>query len=178
MYWQHIKAYRLCNCQRNLALRKGAHGSCCNAFGKLVNPVLSSCRVRLKLTKPTSAVRKNKHEHKKLKASRGAVGKAPVLGMRERGGRVKAMPVATTDKKNLHDTIKRNAEAGAVVFTDEHRGYLGLADYQHSAVKHPAKEFVNGMAHTNRIESVWVVLKRRHDDTYHHNEHETFASLC
>jgi transposase-like protein len=35
----------------------------------------------------------NKHEGKKLKAGRGAVGKAAVLGMRERGGRTVAMPV-------------------------------------------------------------------------------------
>lgn len=34
-----------------------------------------------------------KHEWKKLKAGRGAVGKAAVLGMRERGGRTVAMPV-------------------------------------------------------------------------------------
>ena len=33
---------------------------------------------------------KNKHEHKKLKAGRGAVGKVAVVGMKERGGRVVA----------------------------------------------------------------------------------------
>src|ERR1700691_5589572 len=32
----------------------------------------------------------NKHEHKKLHAGRGTVGKTPVLGMRERGGRTVA----------------------------------------------------------------------------------------
>ena len=36
----------------------------------------------------------NKHANKKLRAGRGAVGKTPVLGMKERGGRVKAMPIA------------------------------------------------------------------------------------
>ena len=39
----------------------------------------------------------NKHEHKKLKAGRGAVGKTAVLGMRERGGRTKGMKLASTD---------------------------------------------------------------------------------
>src|ERR1700681_1957763 len=33
----------------------------------------------------------NKHEGDKLKQGRGSVGKTPVLGMRERGGRTKAM---------------------------------------------------------------------------------------
>jgi len=37
----------------------------------------------------------NKHEADKLKSGRGGVGKAPVLGMRERGGRTKAMPIET-----------------------------------------------------------------------------------
>ena len=39
----------------------------------------------------------NKHESKKLKMGRGAVGKAAVMGLRERGGRTVAMPVANTD---------------------------------------------------------------------------------
>jgi transposase-like protein len=42
---------------------------------------------------------KNKHESKKLKAGRGPVGKTPVLGMRERGGRTVAMPIRTAIKK-------------------------------------------------------------------------------
>ena len=37
----------------------------------------------------------NKHEFKKLKAGRGTVGKTPVVGMRERGGRVKALMLQT-----------------------------------------------------------------------------------
>src|SRR6202795_4544744 len=43
----------------------------------------------------------NKHEDKKLNAGRGTVGKTPVLGMRERGGRTKAMVVPAADKKTL-----------------------------------------------------------------------------
>src|ERR1700690_2954397 len=38
-------------------------------------------------------IEKNKHESKKLKAGRGPVGKTPVLGMHERGGRTVAMPI-------------------------------------------------------------------------------------
>lgn len=36
---------------------------------------------------------KNKHKRKKLKSGRGTVGKSAVLGMRERGDRIKAMKV-------------------------------------------------------------------------------------
>ena len=33
---------------------------------------------------------------------------------------------------------------------------------------HSAKEYVNEMAHTNGIESVWAVLKRGYIGVYHH----------
>lgn len=44
---------------------------------------------------------KGKHASKKLRAGRGAVGKTAVLGMRERGGRTVAKPVANTDSNTL-----------------------------------------------------------------------------
>src|SRR5271163_1716590 len=46
-------------------------------------------------------IEKNKHESKKLKAGRGPVGKTPVLGMRERGGRTVAMPIKAADKETI-----------------------------------------------------------------------------
>lgn len=117
----------------------------------------------------TGGKERNKHASKKLHAGRGAVGKQAVVGLRERKGRVKAMPVAATDKETLRAAVRHNVKAGAVVFTDKHRGYFGLKrHYKHEAVKHSAKEFVNGMAHTNGIESIWSVLKRGHDGTFHH----------
>src|SRR5665213_1652473 len=45
----------------------------------------------------------NKHESKKLRAGRGAVGKAAVLGLRERGGNVKAVVIANTDAQTIQD---------------------------------------------------------------------------
>ena len=38
--------------------------------------------------------------------------------------------------------------------------FSGGAFYRHDSVKHSAREFVYGLAHTNGIESVWAVLKR------------------
>jgi len=48
-------------------------------------------------------------------------------------------------------------------------GCVGLDGifYQHKSVRHSAKEYVNGMAHTNGIESVWAVLKRGYNGVYH-----------
>ena len=47
----------------------------------------------------------NKHENKKLKAGRGGVGKTAVLGMRERGGKIKAMTITDAKKQTLHPII-------------------------------------------------------------------------
>ena len=113
---------------------------------------------------------RNKHESKKRHAGRGAVGKQAVLGMRERGGRVKAKPISNTDKHTLQGAITSHVEPGSSIYTDEHCGYIGLANlsHHHGSVKHSANEYVNGMAHTNGIESVWAVLKRGVDGTFHH----------
>ena len=110
----------------------------------------------------------NKHANKKLHAGRGAVGKQAVLGMKQRGGKVKALPVPDTSTTTLERNVYDSVEPGATVYTDEHAGYQNLwARYEHGTVKHSVKEFVNGMAHTNGIESVWAVLKRGYNGVYH-----------
>ncbi|MFX0132961.1 MAG: IS1595 family transposase [Candidatus Hodarchaeota archaeon] len=111
---------------------------------------------------------KNKHESKKLKAGRGAVGKTAIFGMRERNGNVKATVIPNTDSQVIKKNIKDSVEPGSIICTDEHKSYKGLKkDYTHLSVNHSAKEFVNGMAHTNSIESVWAVLKRGYHGTFH-----------
>lgn len=62
---------------------------------------------------------KNKHEHKKLKAGRGAVGKTAVLGMRERGGRTRAQVVQQRNLDFIHGEIHANVEVGSRVKTPE-----------------------------------------------------------
>ena len=111
----------------------------------------------------------NKHESAKLHAGRGAVGKQAILGMRERGGRVKAMPVDGASKAVLQNAVHGHVELGSTLYTDDHAGYRGLGGvlYRHETVRHSVREFVNGMAHTNGIESVWAVLKRGYNGVYH-----------
>ena len=110
---------------------------------------------------------KNKHFDKKLHAGRGGVGKTAIIGLKERGGKVKAMPVESTDKESLQGFITSSVKKGSTVYTDDHRSYIGLQGYDHGTVNHSAKEYVNGMVHTNGIESVWAVLKRGYYGTYH-----------
>ena len=118
----------------------------------------------------------NKHEWKKQKSGRGTVGKQPVMGIRQRGGPVKAMPIPDNKAKTLERQVFNNVKAGATIYTDEHAGYQNLGDrYEHETVKHSVKEYVNGMAHTNGIESVWAVLKRGYNGVYHHWDYKHMA---
>lgn len=113
---------------------------------------------------------RNKHEKKKLHAGRGPVGKTAVLGLRERGGRTKAMPVQGTDLASLQNEIYKHVEVGSTVYTDEHGGYEGLDGlfFKHDTVNHGAGEFVRGEVSVNGMESVWAVLKRGVLGVYHH----------
>ena len=111
---------------------------------------------------------KNKHASKKPeRQGTGMVGKQAVLGIRERQGRTKMFPIAETTQPVLQGAIQAHVEPNTLVYTDDHGGYRGLP-YPHETVRHSAKEYVNGLAHTNGIESVWSVLKRSIHGTWHH----------
>jgi hypothetical protein len=61
-------------------------------------------------------------------------------------------------------------EVGSTLMNDEHPAYNDMNGlfYRQESVNHSAGEYVNGMAHTNGIESVWAVLKRGLHGVYHH----------
>ena len=110
---------------------------------------------------------KNKHANKRLNAGRGAVGKTAVLGIRERGGRVKARSIRNTSAHVLQGEIRRTVHEGATIYTDEHGGYKGIPNYIHGAVRHSVGQYVDGMVSTNGIESFWALLKRGIYGIYH-----------
>ena len=114
--------------------------------------------------------RKNMHASKrKALWGRGPVGKVAVVGMKDRKTKqIKAKVVKTTTQPELQGFVREGAKPGSTVYTDEHRAYFGLrGDYRHSAVQHKIKQFVDGQAHTNGIESFWATLKRAYQGTFH-----------
>jgi transposase-like protein len=113
---------------------------------------------------------KNKHEHKKLDAGRGTVGKTPVLAMRERGGKTKAMPIAQTNTTTVEALVYEHIEAFSTIHTDEASVYRNVdeAIYQHASVNHKSGEYVRGNVTTNGVESVFAVMKRGVYGVYHH----------
>ena len=109
----------------------------------------------------------NKHKGKKLKAGRGTVGKTAVVGAKDRKtNKIKAKVIKNADAKTLQKFVADTAAEGARVYTDDAAAYKGIP-FDHASVRHSVGEFVNGMAHTNGIESFWSMLKRAHKGVYH-----------
>jgi transposase-like protein len=112
----------------------------------------------------------NKHESKKLRTGRGAVGKTAIVGIKDRERRkVKALKIGVVDAPTLHWIVLENVSEGSKVYTDSHSGYDGLQQqgYCHERVHHGIGEFVRDQAHTNGIESFWALLKRGYYGIYH-----------
>lgn len=110
---------------------------------------------------------RNKRASKKLRAGRGTVGKVAVVGMKDRAtNKIRAEVVKNTDAKTLQAFVIKKVRKDTQVFTDDARAYIGLP-VPHKAVKHSVGEYVDGMAHTNGIESFWAMLKRGYHGTYH-----------
>jgi transposase-like protein len=113
----------------------------------------------------------NKHTNKRTPKASGAVGKAAVLGMRERQGRTRGIRISNASAATLEFAILDHVEPGAIINTDEWSGYASLhhLGYGHMTVNHKAGEYVGSDgASTNSIEAVWAVLKRGVYGTFHH----------
>lgn len=112
---------------------------------------------------------KNMHANKrKASLGTGGKGKAIVAGVKSRDGEVRATVVKAVESSTLHPFIKENVQAGATLYTDEHRAYnnLGYA-YVRDFIRHGIKEYQKGDCHTNGIESFWSLFKRGYHGVYH-----------
>jgi transposase-like protein len=110
---------------------------------------------------------KNMHKAKRVKAIKAEgtfKGKTIVVGMLERGGRVRAEVVETRSREVLHELARTSIIPGSTVITDEHHPYRGI-DFVHEVINH-AESYVRGHIHTNGIESFWSLLKRALGGTY------------
>jgi transposase-like protein len=96
----------------------------------------------------------------------GGRGKAVVMGLLERGGKVKTA-VIPHRKQNIPEKIVREmVQPGAEVHTDEFSGYYNLKDgYAHKVINH-LEGYVRESVHTNGIENFWSLLKRGLNGTY------------
>jgi transposase-like protein len=97
---------------------------------------------------------------------RGGKDKTPVLGIMERGGKVRTIVVPDRKKKTLQAEVNKHVQAGSALYTDFLLSYEGLEGrYAHKVVDH-AVQYVNGNVHTNSLENFWSLLKRSISGTY------------
>jgi transposase-like protein len=96
----------------------------------------------------------------------GGHGKAVVVGMLERGGKVRAQVIPDRRKPHLEPALRAHVDAGSVLMTDEFDVYKWIdSDYVHKIVNH-LEHYVDGTVHTNGIENFWSLLKRQLHGTY------------
>ena len=111
---------------------------------------------------------RNMHVEKRMRriTGTGSKDKVPVLGMMERGGKVRTMVVPNRKKAALQSEVRKHVEAGSALYTDALLSYEGLAgEYAHKVVDH-AVQYVDGKVHTNSMENFWSLLKRMISGTY------------
>lgn len=110
---------------------------------------------------------KNMHAKKRAKALAAPEtfkGKTIVVGMLERGGRVRAGVVAERTKAVLQAIAHANIAPDATLITDELHAYKGV-NLTHEVINH-AERYVRGHIHTQGIENFWAMLKRGLTGTY------------
>jgi transposase-like protein len=96
----------------------------------------------------------------------GGKDKTAVLGILERGGKVRTTVVEDRKKKTLQSEVIAHVEAGAALYSDELLSYNGLESrYAHKVIDH-AVSYVEGKVHTNGMENYWSLLKRGINGTY------------
>jgi transposase-like protein len=113
----------------------------------------------------------NKHMRDRLKFSgAGTLNKTPVIGMRERGGRTRLLPLYDgVSADSIEMTVRTNIKEGSAIHSDELSAYKGLKkDYTHETVNHAKGEYSRKGVTTNGIESVFAVLRRGLHGVYHH----------
>jgi transposase-like protein len=113
---------------------------------------------------------KNRHASKKVKNSQGrsTKDKTAVVGLVQRQGKLIAKKVIDVKEGTITKIVAENVDLNAKHYTDEFRGYNAVSRvYDHSKVRHGAKEYVNGRVHTNTIEGFWSLLKRGIVGIYH-----------
>jgi transposase-like protein len=105
-------------------------------------------------------------ERKRRITATGTKDKTAVMGILERGGKVRATVVPNRKRTALQEQVRKHVTAGSALYSDALKSYIGLeVDYAHQVVDH-ATQYVDGRVHTNGLENFWSLLKRGIAGTY------------
>lgn len=96
--------------------------------------------------------------------------KAAIMGMTERGGRIRAMQIPNRGTGVVLNAVTKNVHPKAYLMSDEagvYKKLVRIGYHHHDSVKHGKRHWVRGNVHTNSIESFWALFKRNYHGTYH-----------
>jgi len=86
--------------------------------------------------------------------------KSTILGMVERGGRVRLRVIASRRGEPLSGAVRTHVNPAAFLLTDDWVAYKPLRrEYDYGVINHSAGSYVNGDIHTNTIEGFFGNLK-------------------
>jgi hypothetical protein len=78
----------------------------------------------------------------------GTKDKTAVMGILERGGKVRTSVIPNRKKHAIQVEVRKHVEAGSALYSDALKSYGGLAtDYAHQVIDHPV-QYVDGKVHT------------------------------
>ncbi len=90
-----------------------------------------------------------------------------ILGMVERGGRVRLRVIASRRGEPLSSTVRAHLNPAAFMLTDDWIAYKPLRrEYDHAVINHSAGVYVEGDVYTNTIEGFFGNLKTGMRGTY------------
>ncbi len=100
-------------------------------------------------------------EGNKHKAKRGKTKKALAVGLLERGGELRVLPIKST--MQMYTAVLDHVSKDARLMTDEARVLASLdEDYNRIAVNHSKGQYGDGRdGHTNSMEGLWALIKRQ-----------------
>jgi transposase len=143
-------------------------------FNKIRNELMGEPELSLPLTGKVEVdetswggkPRRKLKTRKEIAAFREA--KTTVLGMVERGGRVRLRVIASRRGEPLSGAVRANVNPEAIMFTDDWMAYKPLSrEYaDHRVINHSAGEYVIGDIYTNTIEGFFGNLKTGTRGTY------------
>lgn len=96
--------------------------------------------------------------------------KAAIMGMTERGGKIRAIQIPSRETHIVLKAMTKNVHKNAHIMSDDagvYRKLVRIGYNKHDSIRHSRRQYVRGNVHTNSIESFWALFKRNYHGTYH-----------
>lgn len=121
---------------------------------------------------------------RKGKRGRGAKGKIPVLGFKQRKGKgppkVKTIVIPDVSGDTITREVNRSVKRGSTVYSDGFKSYdeLESLGYQHLPFDHSVQFVKTDVIHTQGIEGHWGVTKPGTKSRYRRITRESLPGIC